>query len=162
MRSFATILLLSILMTSCTKSGESGVPLQRGGTLSRAEQESIIAIHPRLKFWSPSHSAVWIRDGVTQHVCIREGDIVSLTTTSEVFIFDGEGKVVDANIIEAPDAPNRETSKTVSSISPLRVVYRFPKGVVVELGERYPRESSRQDFRKRMEEFESSLGDLQR
>jgi hypothetical protein len=46
----------------------------------------------------------------------------------EVFVFERDGGVVEANII---DAPNPSVPKTVSSVSPLRVAYEQDGKTVV-------------------------------
>jgi hypothetical protein len=141
---FAIVLLLAVLSVSCTR---LGVPLQSGGKLSPVERENIVAIHPDFARWNPSQSALWIRHGVTRHVCIREGGSGSLTMPFQVLVFDGDGGVVEANFI---NAPNPSTPKAVSGVSPLRVAYERNDQTFTCSGE-FSQATWRQDIQKRMD-----------
>jgi hypothetical protein len=140
---FTIVLLLAVLNVFCTR---SGVPLQSGGSLSAVERQNIIAMHPDLERWNPSQSALWVRHGITRHVCIQQGSFGGLTMPYEVFVFDGDGGVVEANLIEAP---HPSTPMTVSSVSPLRVAYKSDGNSVVCSGE-YAEATWHQDIQKRM------------
>jgi len=109
-----------------------GVALRSGGVLSAVERENVVAIHPDFARWEPSQSAQWVRHGVTRHVCIQGGGIGSLTMPYAVFVFDTEGGVIEANII---NAPNPSTPKRVISVSPLRVAFERDSRTVVCSGE---------------------------
>jgi hypothetical protein len=146
MRPFFTVaLLLAVLNISCTK---SGVPLQSGGSLSSVERKNLVAIHPGFASWSPSQSAIWVRRGVSRHVCIRQGDIGSLSVSDEVVVFDGDGKVVEANVIQAPTSSN---PKTVSRFSPICVTYERRDGKSVICSGGYSLPTCHHDFQKHME-----------
>jgi hypothetical protein len=147
------VLLLAVLNSSCTK---SGVLLQSGGTLSAAERQNIVAVHPAFARWSPSESALWVRHGVTNHVCIREGGIGSLTMPYGVFVFDGDGRVIEANYIQAP---NPSTPKSVVGISPLRVAYERMDGETVVVGVEYSQEIARHEIQKQMD-LQQKLSDV--
>jgi len=144
-RAFSIVsVLLVVLASSCVK---SGVPLQSGGTLSASEQQSIIAIHQGFSRWSPSHSALCVRDGMVRHFCLQSCGFGSLTEGYEVFVFDGDGRVVEANFIEAP---NPATPKRVSSISPLGVAFERLDGKTMVVGVSYSQDVARERIQKRM------------
>jgi hypothetical protein len=142
MRTFwAALLFVAVFMASCTK---SGIPFQSGGKLSVAEQQNIAAIHPLYARWHPNYSAFWVQHGVAQHVCLST-DGGSIVWPYDVFVFDGDGRVVEANII---DAPSGAEPKSLPSISPLRV--EFAGGALHDqsaiVGLRYLHDEGHQKF----------------
>ncbi len=66
----------------------------------------------------------------------------------EVFVFDGEGGVIEANII---DAPNPSVPKTVSSVSPLRVVFERDDGKTTECSGEFSEAAWHHDVQKGMD-----------
>jgi hypothetical protein len=146
MRIFLVIIfLLAVLSTSCSR---SGVPLQAGGELSVVERQNIVAVHPDFMDWEPEQSALWTRHGIVRHICLRDGGIGSLTEPYWVVVFDGDGRVVEANIIQAP---NPGTAKTVSSVSPLQVAFEAEDGKTYVCGGEYSQATWQHDMQKEMD-----------
>ena len=146
MRAFLTFVFsLVVLITSCTK---SGAPFQPGGALSAMERQNIVTIHQGFAGWNPTDSAFWGRGGNALHVCIREGGVGGFTQSAEAFIFDGDGRVVEANILDVPMA---YTAKTLSGVLPLQVAYRRRDGETVFCGGRYSRATWRHEMQKQKE-----------
>jgi hypothetical protein len=155
---FPIIMLLVVLITSCKK---PGVPFQSGGELSLLEKQSLVALHPEFAGWVPDQSALWVRHGETRHVCVRAGGIGSISMPFDVVVFDEGGKVVEVNLIDAPNPLTENTAKFVTSISPVRVVFETPNGKLVELMGCYSSATWRQDTKKRMV-FEQEMREILR
>jgi hypothetical protein len=64
----------------------------------------------------------------------------------DIFAFDEGGKVVEANVIEAPN-PSRP--KTITSVSPLRVAYERDSGQTVVCGGKFSQATWLHDVQKR-------------
>ncbi len=153
---FIIVLLLAALCSSCTK---SGVVLQPGGTLSAAERQNIVAIHPAFTSWIPSESALWIWHGVTNHVCLLRGmSSLGLTVTYNVFVFDGAGRVVEANSV---NAPYESAAKAVIGISPVQVAYEDLDGKTLVIGGEYSQEIALHEIKKKTE-LAQKIGDVLR
>jgi hypothetical protein len=142
MRAFsAALLILAVLVASCAK---LNTPFQSGGKLSAAEQQNVAAIHPLYARWRPNYSTLWVGHGVVRHVCLST-DGGSIVWPYDVFVFDGDGRVVEANII---DGPSGAEPKNLASISPLRV--EFAGGALQDrsaiVGLRYLHDKGHQKF----------------
>lgn len=66
--------------------------------------------------------------------------IGSLTMPYDVFVFDSAGRVMEANLIHAP---NPGTPEVVTSVAPLKVAFRTDDGRRVEVGVEYSQEVAR-------------------
>lgn len=144
MRVILGICLLAVLTTSCS----SRVALQTGGKLSVAERRSVVAIHPDFANWEPSQNASWSRHGVVRHVCLKCGGIGSLTMPYWGIVFDGDGNIVEANIIQAP---NPGEAEAIISASPLRVAFKANNGKIYVCGGEFSETAWLQDIRKEMD-----------
>ena len=73
----------------------------------------------------------------------------------DVFVFDGDGSVMEANFIQAP---NPSTPKAVVGISPLQVAYERLDGETVVVGVEYSQEIARHEIQKQMD-LQQKIGD---
>lgn len=136
----AAVLLLLLLNTACTR---PRVLLQPGGKLSASEQTNICKIHPYLAHFKPGYSALWISHGITRHVFIGCEGIGSITMPHEVYVFDGDGAVVDVNIIQAP---NPSTPTAVIGVEPLQIEFRCLDGKTMAVGDSCSQEVARREI----------------
>jgi hypothetical protein len=112
--------LASLLTACCTLScRRPEVLFHEGGALSNAEKQGAAAVHPELARWRPQYTAQWDKEGVFRHVCLST-DGGSIVWGYQVVVFDGQGHVVEANII---DGPSGAWPKIVASVSPLLVAF---------------------------------------
>jgi hypothetical protein len=144
-------LLLAFSFGSCTQ--PPAVTFSQGGALSDVEKRSLLAIHPKLAHWRPTHSAHWDHDGLIRHVCLST-DGGSIVWPYDVFAFDQDGTIVEANFI---DAPSGAWPNLLTSVSPLRV--GFVGGAVADkaavvVGLAHSKEAGRQKVVQRAEEKE--------
>jgi len=65
-----------------------------------------------------------------------------------VLVFDSEGRVIEANIIQAP---NPSTAVAVSSVSPLRVSFKGDDGSIHVCSGEFSQATWRHDFQKKMD-----------
>ena len=141
-------------MASCAKRGE---PFVRGGQLSNAEKQSISRIHPSLANWRPDYSVLWSRDGVVRHIYFHRYEITSIGWPYQVFTFDGDGSVVEANVL---DGPNNADPKSILGISPLQVRFVGTWGSRTVDGFRYSREEGRSELQKECEDMDKWIQSL--
>jgi hypothetical protein len=146
MRAFILAFFLMILCTaSCVKRGE---PFKQGGQLARAEKQSIAKMQPELTDWKADYTAFWNRYGVVRHIYFHRYGLTSMGWPYEVFIFDGDGTVVEANVL---DGPNDSNPKSVLGITPLRVQFVGMHGSTTVEGFRYSSEEVRHTLQRQYE-----------
>lgn len=144
----AAALFLLLLNTACKK---PRVLLQPGGKLSASELKNICKIHPYLAHFKPGYNALWIRNGITRHVFIGCNGIGSITMPHEVFIFDGDGAVVGANIVQAP---NPSTPMAVIGVAPLQIEFQCLDGETMAVGDSCSQEAARHEIQRWMNLFQ--------
>lgn len=151
MRAFHLTCLLGLLsMASCAKRGE---PVVQGGELSNAEKQGIARIHPGLVEWKPDFNATWNRDGLVRRIYFHRYEITSIGWPYQVFVFGGDGSVVEANVL---DGPNDCSPRRVLSVSPLRVEFAGAFGSRTVEGFRYSAEEGRRTLQGEAE-FEAEV-----
>jgi hypothetical protein len=123
------------------------VPLQPGGTLTPAERRSLAEFHPSLANWEPDLSAVWNRDGMVRHVYLQYSFFSGLRSSCPVFVFDGEGRLVEANYVGG----DTTKSATVEAVSPLRLADENERGRKFPLKTSLAYATWRQDLKKILE-----------
>jgi hypothetical protein len=119
MRIHALTLVMALSVASCTKPASTEPPIEfsERGQLSDAEAQSLKALHPGLARWTPHYSAVWSRDGVIRHVCLST-DGGSIVWPYDLFIFDQDGCIVEADILEGPSGG---WPKNLVNVAPLEI-----------------------------------------
>jgi hypothetical protein len=125
MRSFSVILcVVAMGFVGCAK---SDAPFHDGGEFSAAEKMTLAAIDPDLPGWKPYYNALWNRDGTVRRVFLFRNDIASIVEQEDVLVFDGDGRLVEANVVEVSTGNEPET---VLGVSPIRVQFRFSSGSI--------------------------------
>jgi hypothetical protein len=117
MRAFYLVSLLAVCCTLSCRRPE--VQFHKADALSNAEKQGAAAVHTELARWQPDSTALWDKQGVLRHVCLKT-DGGSIVWPYLVVVFDGQGRVVEGNII---DGPSGAWPKTVVSVSPLLVAF---------------------------------------
>jgi hypothetical protein len=158
MRGFGIILcLMAISFADCSK---PGVPFRNGGEFSAAEKATLGAIDPDLRGWRPHYSALWNRGGTVRRVFLFRNDIASIVEHEDVLVFDGEGHLVEANVIEVSTG---NQPQMVVGVSPVRVRFRFAPGSLGRVGLAYSSlEDGVRNLRERCAEARRVTADLHR
>ena len=138
---YKILLIAAFATTSCGRH----VSLFEPCRLSIAEHQSITNLYPGFAGWGDiaDYGVVWVRGGVTRHVCLFGGG-GSIIWQYEVFVFDTDGHIVEANVVNAPSGGY---PVSLSSISPLLVRFTsdaMHKGESVEIGCAYSHEEGQQ------------------
>ena len=92
----------------------------QGGELSNAEKEGIARVQPGLVKWKPDFNASWNRDALVRRIYFHRYEVTSIGWPYQVFVFAGDGSIVEANVL---DGPNDANPKRVLGVSPLRVEF---------------------------------------